>query len=30
MGYLEKEKADALNKAKRERTIGNLGSPESL
>jgi citrate synthase len=29
MGYLEKEKADALNKAKRERTIGNLGSPKN-
>jgi hypothetical protein len=29
MGYLDKEKADALNKAKRERTIGNLGSPKN-
>jgi hypothetical protein len=29
MGYLEKEKADALNKEKRERGIGNLGSPKN-
>jgi len=29
MGYLDKEKADALNKAKRERTVGNLGSPKN-
>jgi hypothetical protein len=29
MGYLDKEKTDALNKAKRERTIGNLGSPKN-
>ncbi len=29
MGYLDKEKADALNKAKRERKIGNLGSPKN-
>ncbi|MBW2514894.1 MAG: hypothetical protein JRE21_10050 [Deltaproteobacteria bacterium] len=29
MGYLDKEKADALNKKKRERTIGNLGSPKN-
>ncbi|MBW1865337.1 MAG: hypothetical protein JRI64_06855 [Deltaproteobacteria bacterium] len=29
MGYLDKEKADALNKQKRERTIGNLGSPKN-
>jgi len=29
MGYLEKEKADALNKEKRERSIGNLGSPKN-
>jgi len=29
MGYLEKEKADALNQAKRERGIGNLDSPKN-
>ena len=29
MGYLDKEKTDALNKAKRERGIGNLGSPKN-
>ena len=29
MGYLDKEKTDALNKAKRERTVGNLGSPKN-
>ncbi len=29
MGYLDKEKTDALNKLKRERTIGNLGSPKN-
>jgi hypothetical protein len=30
MGYLNKEKADALNKIKRQRKIGNLGSPKNL
>jgi citrate synthase len=29
MGYLDKEKTDTLNKAKRERTVGNLGSPKN-
>ena len=29
MGYLDKEKTDALNKAKRERGIGNLDSPKN-
>jgi hypothetical protein len=29
MGYLDKEKTDALNKIKRERKIGNLGSPKN-
>ncbi len=29
MGYLDKEKTNALNKAKRERAIGNLGSPKN-
>ena len=29
MGYLDKEKTDALNKDKRERGIGNLGSPKN-
>ena len=29
MGYLDKEKTDALNRQKRERTIGNLGSPKN-
>jgi hypothetical protein len=29
MGYLDKEKTDALNKAKKERGIGNLGSPKN-
>lgn len=29
MGYLEKEKTEALNKKKRERGIGNLGSPKN-
>ena len=29
MGYLDKEKTDALNKLKRERKIGNLGSPKN-
>jgi hypothetical protein len=29
MGYLDKEKTDALNKQKRERTVGNLGSPKN-
>jgi len=29
MGYLDKEKTDALNKAKRERGVGNLGSPKN-
>jgi citrate synthase len=29
MGYLDKKKTDALNKIKRERKIGNLGSPKN-
>ena len=29
MGYLDKDKTDALNKLKRERTIGNLGDPKN-
>ncbi len=29
MGYLDKEKTDALNKLKRERKIGNLDSPKN-
>ena len=29
MGYLDKDKTDALNKIKRERQIGNLGSPKN-
>ena len=29
MGYLDKEKTDELNKIKRERKIGNLGSPKN-
>jgi citrate synthase/citryl-CoA lyase len=29
MGYLDKEKTDALNKIKRERKIGNLGDPKN-
>jgi citrate synthase len=29
MGYLDKEKADDLNRKKRERKIGNLGSPKN-
>ena len=29
MGYLSKEKTDELNKIKRERKIGNLGSPKN-
>ena len=29
MGYLDKEKTDALNKIKRERKIGNLDSPKN-
>lgn len=29
MGYLDKEKADALNKLKRQRQIGNLGSAKN-
>ena len=29
MGYLDKEKTDALNREKRERKIGNLGSPKT-
>ncbi len=29
MGYLDKEKTNALNKIKRERNIGNLGSPKT-
>ena len=29
MGYLDKDKTDALNKLKRERTIGNLDSPKN-
>ena len=29
MGYLDKEKTEQLNKAKRERGIGNLGSPKN-
>ena len=29
MGYLSKEKQDELNRAKRERGIGNLGSPKN-
>jgi citrate synthase len=29
MGYLDQEKADALNKTKRERKIGNLDSPKN-
>ncbi|MCG6909288.1 MAG: hypothetical protein LJE94_04080 [Deltaproteobacteria bacterium] len=29
MGYLDKKKTDALNKAKRERGIGNLGSSKN-
>lgn len=29
MGYLDKEKTEALNKLKRERGVGNLGSPKN-
>jgi hypothetical protein len=29
MGYLDKEKTDELNKIKRERGVGNLGSPKN-
>jgi citrate synthase len=29
MGYLDKEKTDELNKIKRKRKIGNLGSPKN-
>ena len=29
MGYLDKEKADELNRLKRKRKIGNLGSPKN-
>jgi hypothetical protein len=29
MGYLDKKKADELNKIKRERKIGNLDSPKN-